>query len=125
MGELEDSDIIVFATPIYWYSMSGVMKNVIDRISQAIRDNRYPNLKERLKKKRTIVVIVGGDKPRIKGLPLIQQFQYTFEFLNISFGTYIIGEANKPGDIMKDTIALSHADLLSKSLKSILSKEAE
>lgn len=35
---------------------------------QAIRDDRYPNLKERPKKKSTIVVTVGGDKLRIKGL---------------------------------------------------------
>lgn len=121
--ELQNNDIVVFATPIYWYSMSGGMKNMIDRLSQAIRDERYPNLKERLKKIQTIVVIVGGDKPRIKGLPLIQQFQYTFEFLNMSLWSYIIGEANKPGEIMKDTSALSQATLLNKNLKSILYKK--
>lgn len=121
--ELENSDIAVFVTPIYWYSMSGVMKNMIDRLSHAIRDNRYPNLKERLKKIQTIVVVVGGDKPRIKGLPLIQQFQYTFEFLDMSFWSYIIGEANRPGEIIKDTIALSQASLLNEKLKSILYKE--
>ena len=121
--QLENSDIAVFATPIYWYSMSGVMKNMIDRLSQAIRDNRYPNLKERLKKIRTIVVVVGGDKPRIKALPLIQQFQYTFEFLDMSFWSYIIGEANRPGEIMKDTVALSHATLLNQNLKSMISRE--
>jgi len=121
--ELENSDIAVFVTPIYWYSMSGVMKNMIDRLSHAIRDNRYPNIKERLKKIQTIVVVVGGDKPRIKGLPLIQQFQYTFEFLDMSFWSYIIGEANRPGEIIKDTIALSQASLLNEKLKSILYKE--
>lgn len=123
--ELQNSDIAVFATPIYWYSMSGIMKNMIDRLSQAIRDDRYPNLKERLKRIRTIVIVVGGDKPRIKALPLIQQFQYTFEFLDMSFWSYIIGEANKPGEIMKDTVALSHASLLNQKLKSMLYSEVE
>lgn len=120
--ELENSDIAVFATPIYWYSMSGIMKNMFDRLSQAIRDHRYPHLRERLKKIQTIVVIVGGDQPRMKGLPLIQQLQYAFEFLEMSFGSYLIGEANEPGDIMKDTLALSHAALLNEHLKSILNK---
>lgn len=123
--ELQNSDIVVFATPIYWYSMSGTMKNMFDRFSQSIRDQRFPNLKERLKQIRTIVVIVGGDNPRIKGLPLIQQFQYTFEFLDMSLWSYIIGEANKPGEIIKDKLALSQATLLNESIKSLLVKEAE
>lgn len=115
---LEKSDVVIFATPIYWYSMSGLMKNLIDRLSQAIRDKRYPNLKEHLKTLRTIVVVVGGDEPRIKGLPLIQQFQYTLEFLNMPFSSYIIGEANQPGDILKDSSALSQAAWLNQKLKS-------
>jgi multimeric flavodoxin WrbA len=123
--ELENSDMIVFATPIYWYSMSGIMKNMIDRLSQAIRDNRYPKLKERLKHIKTIAVIVGGDEPRVKGLPLIQQFQYTFEFLDMSFWSYIIGEANRPGEIMNDSIALSHAALLNEQIKLMLNKDAK
>ncbi|RPJ96368.1 flavodoxin family protein [Rummeliibacillus sp. TYF005] len=114
---IEKSDVVIFATPIYWYSMSGIMKNMIDRLSQAIRDERYPNLKEHLKTIRTIVVAVGGDEPRIKGMPLIQQFQYIFEFLNMPFLSYIIGEANRPGDILKDKRALSEAVWLNEKLK--------
>ena len=112
------SDVLIFATPIYWYSMSGLMKNMIDRLSQAIRDERYPNLKEHFKKILSIVVAVGGDEPKIKGLPLIQQFQYTFEFLNMPFFSYIIGEANRPKDILKDSLALSQAAWLNEKLKS-------
>ncbi|MEK4628587.1 flavodoxin family protein [Solibacillus sp. FSL R7-0682] len=115
---LEKSDVVIFATPIYWYSMSGLMKNMIDRFSQAIRDERYPTFKEHLKTIQTIVVAVGGDEPRIKGLPLIQQFQYTFDFLNMPFSSYIIGEANKPGDIFNDSFALAQAAWLNKKLKS-------
>ncbi|CAM5222696.1 Multimeric flavodoxin WrbA OS=Ureibacillus acetophenoni OX=614649 GN=SAMN05877842_11148 PE=4 SV=1 [Ureibacillus acetophenoni] len=33
-----ESDVLVFSTPIYWYSTSGLMKNLIDRFSQAILD---------------------------------------------------------------------------------------
>ncbi|QED46099.1 flavodoxin family protein [Cytobacillus dafuensis] len=112
-----ENDVIIFATPIYWYSMSGIMKNMIDRLSHAIRVERYPQFKEHLKKVEAIVLAVGGDEPRIKGLPLIQQFQYTFDFLNMRFSSYILGEANQPGDILKDSQALSQAELLNKRLK--------
>lgn len=118
-----ENDIIIFATPIYWYSMSGIMKNMVDRFSHAIRDERYPQFKERLKAVETIVIAVGGDKPRIKGMPLIQQFQYTFDFLKMHFSSYIIGEAGRPGDILKDEQALSQANILNKKLKLLIDLE--
>ena len=34
-------DMLVFATPLYWYGMSGHMKNFVDRWSQSLRDTRY------------------------------------------------------------------------------------
>lgn len=114
-----ESDRIIFSTPIYWYSMSGIMKNMIDRLSQAIRDERFPQLKEHLQSIEAIVIAVGGDEPKIKGLPLIQQFQYTFDFLNMRFSTYILGEGNQPGDILQDQQALYQANLLNKRLKDL------
>lgn len=38
-------EIIIFSTPIYWYSMSATMKLFIDRWSQTFRDADYPSLK--------------------------------------------------------------------------------
>lgn len=110
--EILKHDILVFSTPIYWYSMSGLMKNFIDRFSQAIRDKRYPNLKEHLKNVESYVITVGGDNPRIKGLPLIQQFNYTFEFLDMPFSGYIIGQASRPGEIINDDRAINEAQKL-------------
>ncbi|TQR39562.1 flavodoxin family protein [Lysinibacillus sphaericus] len=111
------SDLVIFATPIYWYSMSGIMKNMVDRLSQAIRDERFPQLKEKLQTTEALVVAVGGDDPYIKGLPMIQQFQYIFDFLKMPFSSYIIGEANKPGEIIHDEQALMQASILNKKLK--------
>ncbi|WP_107838786.1 flavodoxin family protein [Metasolibacillus meyeri] len=113
------SDLLVLATPIYWYSMSGTMKNVIDRFSHAIRDTRYPNVTEHLKTMKAVVIAVGGDQPRIKGLPLIQQCQYTFDFLKIEFYSYIIGEARKPGTIHNDKLALQQAAYLNEQLRTL------
>ncbi|MGE7954558.1 flavodoxin family protein [Lysinibacillus xylanilyticus] len=111
------SDLVIFATPIYWYSMSGIMKNMVDRLSHAIRDERFPQLKEKLQNIEAIVLAVGGDAPYIKGLPMIQQFQYIFDFLKMQFSSYIIGEANTPGEIRHDEQALAQAAILNKQLK--------
>lgn len=66
-----EHDVIVFATPIYWYGMSGFMKDFVDRWSQSLRDKRY-SFKQALAQKQAFVITTGGDDPRVKGLPLIQ-----------------------------------------------------
>ncbi|CAM3602471.1 flavodoxin family protein [Brevibacillus invocatus] len=104
-------DTLVFATPIYWYGMSGHMKNFVDRWSQSLRDKRYA-FKDALGQKQAYVITTGGDEPRIKGLPLIQQFQYIFSFVGMPFAGYIIGEGNKPGEIMEDEKAVADAERL-------------
>lgn len=107
-----EHDVIVFSTPIYWYSMSGPMKIFIDRWSQILRDPEFPNFREELKNKKVYLIAVGGDKPTIKGLPLIEQFNYICQFYDMSFEGYVIGRASKPGQIINDERALKAASSL-------------
>lgn len=92
------------------------MKNFIDRWSQTLRDENYPEFKTRKSAKQAYVIAVGGDEPFIKGLPLIQQFQYIFHFIGISFKGYILGKGNEPGDIMLDKEAINAASELNRKL---------
>ncbi|MDN4526769.1 flavodoxin family protein [Fictibacillus fluitans] len=103
-----EHDILIFATPVYWYGMSGLMKNFVDRWSQSLRDDRF-EFKKEMSQKTAYVITCGGDQPRIKALPLILQFQYIFDFMGVSFAGYIIGTANAPSDILKDERALAEA----------------
>ena len=98
-------DVLVFSTPLYWYGMSGPMKNFFDRWSQYLRDEQL-NLKEELAKKKAYVIVTGGSSAKIKGLPLIQQFSYIFEFVNMEFVDYVIGSGVKPGEVKEDQLAL-------------------
>ncbi|MEO1515735.1 MAG: NAD(P)H-dependent oxidoreductase [Bacteroidota bacterium] len=34
---IENYDLIIFATPVYWYSMSGILKNFFDRITDLLK----------------------------------------------------------------------------------------
>jgi multimeric flavodoxin WrbA len=104
-----DHDILLFATPLYWYGMSGPMKNFFDRWSQYLRDERF-NLKEELTSKKAYVVITGGTSARVKGLPLVQQFNYIFEFVNMEFSDYLIGAGVRPGEVVNDIAALEKAE---------------
>ncbi|WP_330942447.1 flavodoxin family protein [Bacillus velezensis] len=107
-------DILVFATPIYWFGMSGTLKLFIDRWSQTLRDPRFPDFKQQMSAKQAYVTAVGGDNPKLKGLPLIQQFEHIFHFMGMSFKGYVLGEGNRPGDILHDQQALSAASRLLK-----------
>jgi len=99
-------DILIFATPIYWYGMPGRLKLFIDRWSQSLRENRKDFL-AKMAGKRAYVLAVGEDDPHVKGQPLIQQFQYIFDFVGINFAGYVIGRGNRPEDIEQDEEALS------------------
>jgi multimeric flavodoxin WrbA len=94
--------------------MSGTMKNFIDRWSQTLRDPKFPDFKTNMSSKQAYVIAVGGDDPYLKGLPLIQQFQYIFDFMGISFKGYVLGKGNKPGDIYQDKQAIFAAEQLLK-----------
>lgn len=117
--EVLQADALVVSTPVYWYSTSGSLKNFIDRWSQSLRSSDY-DFKQQIAGKKVYVIVVGGDNPRIKALPLIQQLNYTFDFAGLSFEAYIIGKASKPGDIWQDERALLEA----KWLNGVLSKGA-
>jgi len=111
IGQMLTHDIIIFATPLYWYGMSGQMKLFVDRWSQSLRDSRI-DFKNGMAGKKAYVVIAGGDNPRIKGLPLVQQFQYIFGFMGMEFAGYLLGKGGQPGEVLQDDRALADADIL-------------
>lgn len=51
---LEKYDTLIFATPVYWYSMSGIMKVFFDRFSDLIRIEKETG--RRLKGKKMAVI---------------------------------------------------------------------
>lgn len=110
-------DLIIFATPLYWYGMSGPMKDFIDRWSQSLRDPRF-DFKNQIKTKLAWVIVTGGPDARLKGLPLIQQFYHIFQFVSMEFGGYLIGTGGKPGQVLDDERAMLEAGWLNRLLRS-------
>jgi multimeric flavodoxin WrbA len=56
---IENYDTIIFATPIYWYSMSGIMKVFLDRFSDLVRVEKETGRK--LRGKRMGVISNSGE----------------------------------------------------------------
>lgn len=55
---LEEAEVLVFATPLYWFGMSAQLKATIDRFYAYMRDN----CKRPLKISESVLLTCGGDK---------------------------------------------------------------
>lgn len=69
-------ELIIFATPVYWYTMSGTMKIFIDRFSDCLKIHK--ELGRKLRGKQMALLSVGSDKELKKGftMPFIETANY-------------------------------------------------
>ncbi|MCK9228043.1 MAG: flavodoxin family protein [Syntrophorhabdaceae bacterium] len=84
-----ESDLVVYATPIYWFGPSGQLKLAMDR-SIAFMDENFVS---RLKGKMAITLTTFGDEHIDSCQPAIDMFTKTFALLNIAYA----GQVNAPG----------------------------
>lgn len=73
---IEKYDTIVFATPVYWYSMSGVLKTFFDRISDLLH---YKKELGRLLKGKNMAMISNSGANDLKDgftMPFIESASY-------------------------------------------------
>ena len=69
MKELvENYEVLIFATPVYWYSMSGIMKNFFDRISDCLKIEKDTGRK--LRGKSMGMISCGSDSELKEGFEM-------------------------------------------------------
>lgn len=73
---LQEYDTIVFATPVYWYSMSGIMKTFFDRISDLLFIEKDTGRKFRGKKMAVLSCGGGDDLNPHFHMPFIESANY-------------------------------------------------
>lgn len=56
---IENHETIVFATPVYWYSMSGILKSFFDRFTDLLRKEK--DLGRKLRGKNMAMISCGSD----------------------------------------------------------------
>ncbi|MFD2824206.1 flavodoxin family protein [Lacinutrix iliipiscaria] len=69
-------DTIIFATPVYWYTMSGIMKAFFDRISDLIRIHK--DLGRQLRGKNMAMISTSNSDDLVKGfnMPFVESASY-------------------------------------------------
>lgn len=79
--QMLDNDIIVFASPVYWYAMSGQMKVFFDRLTQLT--DEYKSIGKGLKGKKTYLIVAGGKTGLPEGFEI--PFRFTSEYFDMEF----------------------------------------
>lgn len=68
INEILDHKVVVFATPVYWYAMSGLMKTFFDRITDITTIKK--ELGRKLAGKTSFLLAVGTDEDLPEGFEL-------------------------------------------------------
>lgn len=73
---IENYDTIIFATPVYWYTMSGLMKTFFDRISDLIRIHK--DLGRQLRGKHMAMISTSNSDDLVQGfnIPFVESANY-------------------------------------------------
>jgi putative NADPH-quinone reductase len=84
---------IVFATPVYWYAMSGRMKVLFDRFTDLVTVRKDLG---RMLKGRTIFVVACGSEPALpEGFEV--PFRETATYLHMSYGGAFYAQTTRTG----------------------------
>jgi multimeric flavodoxin WrbA len=111
-ASLDDSDVIVFATPLYFYSWSSQIKPVWDRLLPYFS----PNAKISLSGRKAVLLATAEDEaPAFGGLSKSFELACNFAELKIA-GEVMVPGVREAGDVSQKQEWLNRAFELGKSL---------
>ena len=111
--DLRQTDVLVIASPIYWFTVNGQTKLFMDRCYALGRPQGNT-----LKGKRIGIVLTYGDSDPFNSgcINAIRTFQDTFAYLNSPIVDIVYGSASKPGEIKANHDLMERAYRLGKQL---------
>jgi multimeric flavodoxin WrbA len=107
------ADTIIYASPIYWFTISAQLKIFMDRCYALGGPSGYA-LKG---KKMAIALTYGDDDPfRSGAVNALRTLQDSFAFVGAELIGSVYATGLKPGDVLKNKIVLKEAFTLGKAL---------
>ena len=108
-NKLKTTDILVIASPVYFYGLSAQLKAIIDRFHAPVRNE--------FRIKKLGLLLVGADDIPELFDSIKAQYKLTLNYFNLeNIGSVTVGGAEEKGEIEK-TDGLQRAFELGKSLK--------
>jgi len=91
MRKLITYDTFIFITPVYWYAMSGIMKNFFDRITDCLKVEK--ELGRKLRGKQMLAVSCGSEAEEVEGF--FVPFSKSADYLGMQYlgalHTWVLG----------------------------------
>ena len=90
--KLRNADIVVIASPVYFYGISAQLKAIVDRLHTPMRNTFHI-------KKLGLLLVGAAQLPNLFD-PILMQYQMVLEFFKLeSIGTVLVRGVNDIGDI--------------------------
>jgi multimeric flavodoxin WrbA len=107
------SDVFLFATPVYWYGPTAIMKAFLDRLVVFNKPEGRP-----LVKGKAALLVSAWEEKGMKAVePLVRLFELGFEYLELRFEGSLLFDELGPKDAVVDRPgALESARALGRSL---------
>lgn len=89
---LAEAEVLVFASPVYFYGISAQMKTLLDRLHLPLRNS--------FKTKRTALLLVGAASLPELFDPILAQYHLLLKFFHLEdSGSVLVRGVKDPGDI--------------------------
>jgi multimeric flavodoxin WrbA len=107
---LEEADVLVFVSPVYWFNLGGQIKQFIDRC-YALGGLELPDGANFLSHKKIGLVLAHeGDDPYVSGgINAIRSIQDTCSYVGATFAGALYGCANNEGEAANNPALLEKA----------------
>ncbi len=110
---ISDSDVLAFATPVYWYGPTTLMKTMIDRLVVLNRPQGRPMVDG----KGAILVTAYEEQGPAAAEPLIRMFEMSFDYLGVRLLDRLVVDGVGPkGAVLNKPEALARAFEIGKGL---------
>jgi multimeric flavodoxin WrbA len=108
LKKMADADVIVMATPLYFFAASAQLKLIFDRMFSLYKwDNDANTMETPLKGKELILI---GSAYESAGLDALEApFKITADYSGMTFRSLLVPDAGESGDIRKKPDALKKA----------------
>ncbi len=106
--KLEEADVIVFGTPLYWYGPSAKMKLLIDRLRPFV-------VSKKLAGKKAVLVVPSEEGAAACNLT-VGMFHLSFKYLEVDLTDVLLPTASEFAEVKKQSQVLKEAFGIGKKL---------